>query len=766
MTRLYAIIRSLLEHQWLPCGLALAAVVLMLPALSVGLVWDDLIQRPNQFKPAALPPLIRETGFVANNSGELGTVMQRQFAYLPDQKSVAQAKNYGIAPWWVSDDLRLALWRPVTAFTHWLDYRLYPDSLALMHVQNIAWFAVAVFLAATLYRRIEAVASDRLPADKRFGLGPCIAGLAACLWLLDKNTYIPVAYVANRGFFISLVFGFLCLHAHVHWRTGKSRAWMGISAGCLLLSLLADEGGASTLAFLMAYALVLEPGRWLARLASLLPAALVMVAWRVVYVASGFGVRHLIGYIDPGYAPVAFLERLVPRANALLGGQLTGLPPEFLLAFNPTWQVIWGLIFAGFSLICAIAFLPWLRRDAAARFWAAVMLLALVPAATVIPISKNLGFVAFGAFGLVATFFIGLAAPAQRSLVPRWLRAPAWALALVLVIAHVVLPAACRIGLALGSPSFPRKAALASDHDPSWDIGDRDIVVINDPAGLSIIVPFYRAYRNEPLPRSTHILVPGSTVIEVEPAGRFHARAQSQRFRFVWLPRPWPGAFVLCLQSCERSVLRPARLQSRGPHNDQIVCGRSARGQPKRAAGFHGLSLWPAPGVQFPCLAVLRLAPRGPRKICAPSDRPNRRNCRPPCKPPAPGAVSFGQVVQVLVNGFLIPSCGQSRADELLSRLRLRLGAVSWFLFGARVCDAQRLGLHRDVLRLIEPRSNPGMRPSGRFFCSMTGKHQFCPLGRPVPPNQPLGASVAQITPHPGLGGASTLCYTGLEMNP
>ncbi len=515
MTRLYAIIRSLLEHQWLPCGLALAAVVLMLPALSVGLVWDDLIQRPNQFKPAALPPLIRETGFVANNSGELGTVMQRQFAYLPDQKSVAQAKNYGIAPWWVSDDLRLALWRPVTAFTHWLDYRLYPDSLALMHVQNIAWFAVAVFLAATLYRRIEAVASDRLPADKRFGLGPCIAGLAACLWLLDKNTYIPVAYVANRGFFISLVFGFLCLHAHVHWRTGKSRAWMGISAGCLLLSLLADEGGASTLAFLMAYALVLEPGRWLARLASLLPAALVMVAWRVVYVASGFGVRHLIGYIDPGYAPVAFLERLVPRANALLGGQLTGLPPEFLLAFNPTWQVIWGLIFAGFSLICAIAFLPWLRRDAAARFWAAVMLLALVPAATVIPISKNLGFVAFGAFGLVATFFIGLAAPAQRSLVPRWLRAPAWALALVLVIAHVVLPAACRIGLALGSPSFPRKAALASDHDPSWDIGDRDIVVINDPAGLSIIVPFYRAYRNEPLPRSTHILVPGSTVIEV-----------------------------------------------------------------------------------------------------------------------------------------------------------------------------------------------------------------------------------------------------------
>jgi hypothetical protein len=30
---------------------------------------------------------------------------------------------------------------------------------------------------------------------------------------------------------------------------------------------------------------------------------------------------------------------------------------------------------------------------------------------------------------------------------------------------------------------------------------------------------------------------------------------------------------------------------------------------------------------------------------------------------------------------------------------------VSRFVFGARVCDPQRLGLHGDVLRLIEPRS-------------------------------------------------------------
>ena len=89
-----------------------------------------------------------------------------------------------------------------------------------------------------------------------------MAGLAACLWLLDWHTFGPVAYVANRGFFIALVFGLLCFHAHVRWRTGKSVVWMWLSALCLLLSVLSDEGGASTLAFLLAYAIVLEPGGW------------------------------------------------------------------------------------------------------------------------------------------------------------------------------------------------------------------------------------------------------------------------------------------------------------------------------------------------------------------------------------------------------------------------------------------------------------------------------------------------------------------------
>src|SRR6185369_12241482 len=99
--------------------------------------------------------------------------------------------------WWTSRAWRAALWRPLTAFTHWLDYRLYPKTPWLMHAHNIAWFAVAAFLTATMYRRIAftttAVDSSDMNSGELRGIGPAMsaAGLAACLWLLDKNTYFP-----------------------------------------------------------------------------------------------------------------------------------------------------------------------------------------------------------------------------------------------------------------------------------------------------------------------------------------------------------------------------------------------------------------------------------------------------------------------------------------------------------------------------------------------------------------------------------------------
>lgn len=504
------------------------AALSMLPALKVGLFGDDLVQRLAQFKGEDLPPRIAETGFVPPNSGELSSVVNHLFSYLGRPGAISRARDYGIAPWWLPPSWGAALWRPLTAFTHWVDYRLFPGTPALMHAHNILWYAAAMFLAATCYRRIsETVAIPRHPTlqtgsfsvEKQSTLAsPAFAaGLAAFLFLLDKDNYGPVAYVANRGFIIALVFGLCCLCAHHRWRTARSKIFMLLSALCLLLSLLANEGGASTLAFLLAYALVIEPTPWRSRVTSLVPAAVVMLLWRIAYTGWSFGVRSFVGYIDPGYAPLAFLKNLVPRMNGLLGGQLTGIPPEINFGLSPQMRIVLAIIFVGFTLVCAVVFVPVLRRNKLARFWGTVMLLAVVPAATVVPLSKNLGFVAVGAFGLIAAFLCHFASREHRAALPLSLRTLSWAVASWLVVAHVVGAIAARIGMAAISPYVPdaweQLCAFGTE------IGDRDVIIVNDPAESPVVVPFDRAYRGLPLPKSFRTLAPGLSGLIVSRPG-------------------------------------------------------------------------------------------------------------------------------------------------------------------------------------------------------------------------------------------------------
>ena len=316
-TRVLDFSKRFLEHRRLPAILAIGAILVMLPALTTGFGTDDLIQRAVELKPSQLPPRMRETGMLPPDSGSLGTVLCDLFPGFSnrDPQCVALEKNYGILPWWTSDNFKVRLWRPVTAFTHWLDYRLFPDSPVPMHAHNIAWFAATIFVLTMVYRKL-------------MGAG-WVAGLAALLFLLDGNTYFPVAFVANRGFMLSLLFGLLCLYEHHRWRSAKSRWGLVLSAMFLALSLLADEGGASTLAFILAYALVLEPGPLRNRALTIVPSILVIVLWRTIYTLSGFGVFHLGIYIDPSSEPLQFAQVAIPRAIALLGGQLTGVPPDF-----------------------------------------------------------------------------------------------------------------------------------------------------------------------------------------------------------------------------------------------------------------------------------------------------------------------------------------------------------------------------------------------------------------------------------------------------
>jgi len=110
------------------------------------------MQRSVELPPSQLPPRMHETGNPLD-SGSFLTVLRDLF-FNRNPQDMTLEKNYGMLPWWTPDDMKLGLWRPLTAFTHWLDYRLFPDSPMLMHAHNIAWFAAIVFLVTIIYRKL------------------------------------------------------------------------------------------------------------------------------------------------------------------------------------------------------------------------------------------------------------------------------------------------------------------------------------------------------------------------------------------------------------------------------------------------------------------------------------------------------------------------------------------------------------------------------------------------------------------------------------
>jgi hypothetical protein len=493
-------LKKLLEHRHLPAILAISAILVMLPALKLGLIADDLPQRAVELQPDQLPPRMQETGNPPD-SGKFSTVLFNLFGFSRKPQCMALMRNYGTLPWWTPDDLRCSLCRPVTAFTHWLDYRLFPDSPALMHAHNIAWFAAVVFLLTMVYRKL-------------MGTG-WAAGLAALLFLLDGNTYFPVAFVANRGFFLALFFGLLCLYKHHQWRSTKSRSGMVLSALFLAFSLFAEESGASAFAFILAYALVLEPGSFRNRALTVLPSVLVIIAWRITYMLSGYGLSHVGIYIDPAQELLHFVRELIPRDMVLLGSQLTSVPPEFLFAVKPSLHLIIIALYGMFVVAALVVFLPWVFRDKVAAFWFAVMILAAIPEAVLVPLSKNFGFIAVGAYGLIASFVAGLFIRPNPLPEQRAYRILAWVACVLLILVHGPGAVAKRVAVVKAGASV---FAWARGIPPDWpNIENENVIVVNHPCPLeSAYVPAYKAYHHQLLPGTLRVLVPGCTSFDVQ----------------------------------------------------------------------------------------------------------------------------------------------------------------------------------------------------------------------------------------------------------
>ena len=321
-----------LSHSYLPFLLAAISMILAIPSLWTGLILDDyfhkaMIQGGTLFG-EIYKPTLNIFRFLDGNPAQAISLMDK-----------------GLIPWWTLGNVKSSFWRPITALTHWLDYRLWPKFPIIMHFHSLLWLGAVVIIVTLFYRRFIIAA-------------PWVAGLAALLYAIDDAHAVPIAWLANRNALIALFFGVAALLFHDQWRR-KHGSFAGAPAFlCFGMALLSKESAIAFCAYLFAYAVFIEQSSWWKRASSLAPYGFVVVVWRIFYRAAGYGAWGSKFYTDPLQAPFHFLKKIFIQMPILLHGQWFFPPSEIFVLASAKGKSIFWLCSVVFFVVLFFLFLP------------------------------------------------------------------------------------------------------------------------------------------------------------------------------------------------------------------------------------------------------------------------------------------------------------------------------------------------------------------------------------------------------------------------
>lgn len=330
----------------------------------------------------------------------------------------------GLLPWWTSDSWKIAFWRPLSAFTHWLDWQVFGERPWPMHAENLALYGLLAAAVTALYLR--------------FLNPPWVAALAGLLYLLDAAHGMGVGWIANRNGILAALSVVLVLYLHDRWRRDGWKPGMFLAWGVLALGLLSGESAVAVGGYLAAYALFLDRGRFLVRFAILIPYLVIVALWRVAYQQLGDGAVGSSLYTDPVHDPIFFASALVRRLPTLLFSQLAGGDCMICNYVPPLWLAVYLTIAVMFLGWVAWAVWPLIKRDPVARFWTLGMVLAVMPSCAVMPQSRLLFCAGIGAMALVAQF-LHFQSQHRECFKTRIHRRAASALVVIWVVFHLVV---------------------------------------------------------------------------------------------------------------------------------------------------------------------------------------------------------------------------------------------------------------------------------------------------------------------------------------
>lgn len=470
--------------RWFLPFAVLLGVLVMAPGVNIGFVADDFIhwsimtgQTPNAQPGSPWGLFTFADGVVAHNQA---------------------FKDSGRLVWWASDLLKLSFWRPLSEVTHWVDYQLWPDSLVMMHVHNLVWYGLLIYVLGRLYRLLDP--------------NPAQSGLALLMFAGNFTHVFAVGWIAARNQMICGVLLALSLAAFHLWRTGQGRHHAWLAGLTLAIGLLTAEAGIAIAGYMVAYLMAFEQGKPLwSRARAILPFVVIVVAWKVVHSQMGYGSVASPAYIDPAADFPRFAQSLVLRLPALMGVQWFGASTGVFEQLPRDMQ----MLYAG-GAVALLGLLAWLIRQVdgfstpLARFYILGSVFVLVPACATLTMDRLVFNSNVGMSGFLAIVLVQL--HARRQAMRGALGATAKYVLYAMGVIHLVLFPLGSLASSAMLPSMLRPTTIGeplSLPDAS-KIGAPHVILVNPPAAeLVFYYPMARAFMGVANPVSMQALGPG-----------------------------------------------------------------------------------------------------------------------------------------------------------------------------------------------------------------------------------------------------------------
>lgn len=335
------------------------------------------------------------------------------FSFMKSPAEVALFRNWGVLPWWASNDVRIDFFRPIPSLIHAVDFALFSYAPVAVHVMSIAWYVASTWLVSRVLARF-------FPENSRLIL------VAVAIFALNGSHAVNVQWAANRNDLIASVFMLGAFLGWLRWRETRRARELVLLFGAYLAALLSKESGVLLPVMIATHALVFpSPGTKSGPLwrrlrpwrRELLALGLITAGYLAAYFLSGHGADSMV-YINPAHHPVRWLEA-APRAFTFhLATLATGVHMLMLGQAPLTDAPIPSLVAIGATLGFVVLAFVLLRRERAVQFFAVWVGLFLLQLTTTFP-DARLVYMASVGFAFIVTRVLAVLWERRAALAPR-----------------------------------------------------------------------------------------------------------------------------------------------------------------------------------------------------------------------------------------------------------------------------------------------------------------------------------------------------------